>query len=72
MFKFASRNFYLFSNVVAITGAGNVSHSLAIEKARGEYLKFQNQNLSPVEEAYLDTIKAIDKTARQKSKRKSQ
>ena len=55
-----------------LTGAGNVSHSLAIEKAREEYLKFQNQNLSPVEEAYLDTIKAIDKTARQKSKIKSQ
>ena len=55
-----------------LTGAGNVSHSLAIEKAREEYFKFQNQNLSPVEEAYLDTIKAIDKTARQKSKIKSQ
>ena len=41
----------------------------AMEKAKEEYLKFQNQNLSPVEEAYLQTIKAVEKTARKKSQK---
>ena len=50
-----------------LTNAGKVSHAQAIEKANEEYLKFQNQNLSPVEEAYLQTIKAVEKTARKKS-----
>ena len=50
-----------------LTSAGKISHAQAMEKAKEEYLKFQNQNLSPVEEAYLQTIKAVAKTARKKS-----
>ena len=50
-----------------LTNAGKISHAQAMERAKGEYLKFQSQNLSPVEEAYLQTIKAVEKTARKKS-----
>ena len=31
-----------------------------MEKAEAEYRKFQVRQLSPVEQAYLDTIKAIN------------
>ena len=37
--------------------AGSVSNDKAIEKAMAEYRKYQNNTLSPVEEAYLKTIK---------------
>ena len=37
--------------------AGSVSNEKAIEKAMVEYRKYQNNTLSPVEEAYLKTIK---------------
>jgi hypothetical protein len=39
-----------------------------MEKAKQEYQKFQIQNISPVEEAYLETIKDVEKTAKKKSK----
>ena len=44
-----------------LDGAGSVSHAQAIAKANEEYLKYQIQNLSPVEEEYLLTIKEIEK-----------
>ena len=50
-----------------LTGAGTVSHQQAIDKAKAEYQKYQVQNLSPVEEAYLDSIKQIEKTAKKKT-----
>ena len=40
-----------------LEGAGNISHRAAMEKAKSEYRKFQVQNLSPVEEAYMETIR---------------
>ena len=43
-------------------GAGTISHVQAIEKATTEYRKYQAQNLSPVEEEYLETIKNIHST----------
>ena len=49
-----------------LVNAGKVSHRQAIEKATDEYRKYQAQTLSPVEEAYLETIKAVDKTAKKK------
>lgn len=52
-----------------LDGAGTVSHKKALEKAKEEYQKFQVQNLSPVEESYLQTIKEMEKTAKQKSKK---
>lgn len=39
----------------------------AIEKANREYQRFVVQNLSPVEEAYLQTIKEVEKTAKKKA-----
>lgn len=51
-----------------LIGAGKVSHKQAMEKANQEYRRFLAQNLSPVEEAYLQTIKEVEKTARKKSK----
>ena len=50
-----------------LVGAGKVSHKQAIEKANREYLRFVVQNLSPVEEAYLQTIKEVEKTAKKKA-----
>lgn len=51
-----------------LVGAGKVSHKQAMEKANQEYRRFLAQNLSPVEEAYLQTIKEVEKMARKKSK----
>lgn len=51
-----------------LVGAGEVSHTQAIEKAKAEYRKFQVQNLSPVEEAYLDSIRSLEQTARKKER----
>lgn len=51
-----------------LNGAGAVSHMQAMEKAKAEYRKYQVQTLSPVEKAYLDTIKKIEKTARDKAR----
>ena len=51
-----------------LQGAGKVSHAQALEKAREEYRKFQAQTLSPVEEAYLTTIKQVEKLAARKAK----
>lgn len=44
--------------------AGKVSHREAMEKATAEYRKYQLQTLSPVEEAYLETIKETEKTVK--------
>ncbi|MBQ6070937.1 MAG: virulence RhuM family protein [Bacteroidales bacterium] len=49
------------SNRPMLEGAGSVSHTQALEKATAEYRKYQNNTLSPVEEAYLDTIKETAK-----------
>ena len=35
--------------------------------SQSEYKKYVNQNLSPVEEVYLQTIKQIEKTAKKES-----
>ena len=47
---------------------GTVSHRQALEKAQAEYRKFQAQTLSPVEEAYLETVKGLEKTAKKKNR----
>ena len=40
-----------------LKGPGEVSHEAAIEKAHAEYRKYQQKTLSPVEEAYLQSLK---------------
>lgn len=52
-----------------LEGAGTVSHEQALEKAKKEYRKYQRQTISPVEMAYLDTIKKLNETAKGKSKK---
>ncbi len=47
-----------------LTDFGKISHTQAIEKAKAEYKKYQVQNLSQVEKDYLQTIRAIEKTAK--------
>ena len=42
-----------------LEGAGSVSHAQAIEKATAEYRKWQTNTLSPIEQEYMRTIKAI-------------
>jgi DNA-binding protein len=57
-------------NILRVTGedlledAGKVSHKVAMQKALSEYMKYQNENLSPVEEDYLLEIKNIEKIAK--------
>lgn len=51
-----------------LQGAGKISHKQAVEKAEAEYRKYQVQTLSPVEEAYLDTIKTLEKETKKKKK----
>ena len=47
-----------------LEGAGSISHTQAMEKATTEYRKYQNNTLSAVERAYLDTIKTTAKTVK--------
>ena len=49
-----------------LENAGSVSHKQAIEKAEAEYQKFIQKNLSPVEKEYLEVIKNLEKTAKEK------
>lgn len=52
-----------------LEGSGTVSHAKAIEKAKTEYKKYQAKTLSPVEKAYLQTIKSLEKQAKSKVKK---
>ena len=50
-----------------LTDAGSVTHKQAEEKAIAEYRKFQVRNLSPVEQAYMESIKTLTaKTSKKK------
>lgn len=51
-----------------LDNAGNISHQQAMEKATAEYRKYQAQTLSPVEKAYMETVKSIESTAKKKSR----
>ena len=50
-----------------LKGNGSVSHELAVEKAIGEYRKYQQKTLSSVEKAFLDSIKTIEKKTLKKT-----
>ena len=47
--------------------AGNISHKQAIDKAKSEYRKYQENTITPVEQAYLDTIKEVVKAQKNNS-----
>ncbi|HMV43904.1 MAG TPA: virulence RhuM family protein [Leptospiraceae bacterium] len=52
-----------------LQNSGTVSNEKAIEKAESEYKKYQVKTISPVEEAYLDTIKNMQKKIEKKAKK---
>ena len=49
------------SNRQVLQGAGKISHQQAMKKAETEYKKYQLNTLSPVEKAYLESIKSTEK-----------
>ena len=49
-----------------LNGAGSVSHKQALEKAKAEYRKYQEITLTPVEKAYLESIKEISKEVKRR------
>ena len=53
-----------------LESSGNVSHQQALDKARNEYRKYQVSTLSPVEQAYLDTVKTAAKEVKRNTKKK--
>ena len=53
-----------------LDGPGRVSHAQAMEKAKAEYKKYLQDNLSPVEEAYLQSLKGVQKKVTRKAKKK--
>lgn len=48
-----------------LAGSGKVSHNEAMKKAKEEYIKYQAITISPVEQAYMNTIKDAGKSAKQ-------
>ncbi|MBQ3334362.1 MAG: virulence RhuM family protein [Eubacteriaceae bacterium] len=51
-----------------LTNAGKISHDQAMRKAKEEYRKFQQAALTPVDKAYLNSLKAIGKKAEKRVK----
>lgn len=49
-----------------LQGNGKISHDEAVEKATVEYKKYQQKTLSDVEKAFLDSIKEISDSAKEK------
>jgi len=62
-------------NILSSTGenvlenAGSISHEKAVKKALAEYRKYQVKTLSPVEQAYLETVKKTEKKISTKTKK---
>lgn len=52
-----------------LSGSGTISHNTAVEKAREEYRKYQEETLSPVEVAYLETLKETGKKAKKEARK---
>lgn len=46
--------------------SGSVSHRQAMEKAKSEYIKYQEATLTPVEKAYIESIKNLAKELNEK------
>ena len=60
--------------VLSVTGrpvlhsVGKISHQQAMDKAKKEYREYQKNTLSPVEEDYLQTIKALEQEVKNEGK----
>ena len=59
-------NILLANGEGLLTDGGKVSHEEAMDKAVAEYRKYQVKTLSPVEQAYLESIKGIEKKAKRR------
>ena len=55
-----------------LTDAGTVSRRQALRKAEQEYRKYQAATLSPVEEAYLASIRELEEEAKQQVRKSTQ
>ena len=53
-----------------LQGSGTISHEQAIKKAREEYRTYQNLTLSPVEKAYLESLKNTAKKVKKAARTK--
>lgn len=49
-----------------LEGAGKISHEQAMKKAKDEYRKYQVLTLSPVEKAYLESLKTVENDVKKK------
>ncbi|RHC40249.1 cell filamentation protein Fic [Agathobacter rectalis] len=49
-----------------LTGSGSVSHKQVLEKAKSEYRKYQEITLTPVEKAYLESIKEVSEEVKRR------
>jgi hypothetical protein len=54
-----------------LSSAGKVSHDQAMKKAKEEYRKYQGITITPVEHAYLDTIKEAGESAKKGARKKN-
>ena len=52
-----------------LDGPGKVSHAQAMEKARSEFRKYQQKTLTPVEKAYLNSLKAAENELKAEAKK---
>ena len=52
-----------------LSDAGSVSHAAAIEKAHEEYRKYQQKAITPVEEAYLQSLKTDEKEVKSETRK---
>lgn len=57
------------SNRQLLQHSGTVSHKQAVEKAKTEYRKYQEKAIAPVEQAYLDSIKTLEKEAKKQTRK---
>lgn len=77
---YAARHEYLYmkdylkqlDNILSATGekvlqnAGRIKHSDAMKKVDAEYKKYQQKTITPVEAAYLESLKTIEKSLSKK------
>ena len=52
-----------------LQNSGTVSHTQVVAKTKSEYRKYQEKTIAPVEQAYLDSIKVLEKEAKKNSKK---
>ena len=53
-----------------LSGSGKVSHDQAMQKAKEEYRKYQEITITPVEQAYMETIKDVGQNAKKGARKK--